>query len=261
MADPIVTLVIGLVAGVVGGLVGIGGSIVMLPALALIVGYEGPDQQRHHVFTGAAMVVNVVVAAAATWRHQRARAIRGDVVLRVLPGMTGGIIAGVLLADLVDGQWLRRMLGLVILVYGVRELFRKPDPELVGPPPPVRIGGAVVALSIATGVIAGLLGIGGGIVLVPALIVLARLDAKASVATTAAAMIISSLFGSALKLWRVEAMPGFSAGEALELAWPMAIGALVGAPLGAGLTHRLPSRQLRLAMAIVLAVAGGRLVL
>ncbi|MEO1512477.1 MAG: sulfite exporter TauE/SafE family protein, partial [Planctomycetota bacterium] len=128
MADPIVTLVIGLVAGVVGGLVGIGGSIVMLPALALIVGYEGPDQQRHHVFTGAAMVVNVVVAAAATWRHQRARAIRGDVVLRVLPGMTGGIIAGVLLADLVDGQWLRRMLGLVILVYGVRELFRKPDP-------------------------------------------------------------------------------------------------------------------------------------
>lgn len=61
----LVDFFIGLIAGVVGGLTGLGGAIVMLPALGLYHGYETRDQDRHHVFMAASMIVNIVVALSA----------------------------------------------------------------------------------------------------------------------------------------------------------------------------------------------------
>ncbi len=55
-------LTIGLVAGLVGGLAGIGGSIIMLPALGLFLGYKTPARTEHHLYMASAMTVNILVA-------------------------------------------------------------------------------------------------------------------------------------------------------------------------------------------------------
>jgi len=68
--DYSVLALIGLAAGALGGLLGIGGSIIMIPALAIFLG----DDQ--HLYQAAAMVVNIAVALPAAIRHKRAGALR-----------------------------------------------------------------------------------------------------------------------------------------------------------------------------------------
>ena len=65
---------IGLMAGTLGGLLGVGGSVIMIPALTAIF---GPEQ---HLYQAAAMAVNVGVAVPAAWRHHGAGAARRDVL-------------------------------------------------------------------------------------------------------------------------------------------------------------------------------------
>ena len=67
--DLIALALIGLLAGLLGGLLGIGGSIVMIPAMTEVL---GPDQ---HLYQAAAMTVNFFVVVPAVIRHSRAGAI------------------------------------------------------------------------------------------------------------------------------------------------------------------------------------------
>ncbi|MCH9003289.1 MAG: TSUP family transporter, partial [Planctomycetes bacterium] len=62
-------LLIGLFTGVVGGLLGVGGSIVMIPAMTEVI---GPDQ---HLYQAAAMIVNFFVVVPAVYQHRKAGAI------------------------------------------------------------------------------------------------------------------------------------------------------------------------------------------
>ena len=86
-------LMLGFFAGAIGGLVGLGGSIVIIPVLTLLL------HRDQHLSQAAAMIVNVFVAVPALMRHQRAGAVRWDVILRMLPF---GVVAAVTLFGVVN---------------------------------------------------------------------------------------------------------------------------------------------------------------
>ena len=69
--EMLILMAIGLCAGLLGGLLGIGGSVVMIPAMSVIF---GPAQ---HLYQGAAMIVNFFVVIPAVIQHRRAGATRG----------------------------------------------------------------------------------------------------------------------------------------------------------------------------------------
>jgi uncharacterized membrane protein YfcA len=249
---------IGLLAGLIGGLAGIGGSMVMIPGLFLVFG-DDQGHTRQHVYMAAAMVVNVIVSLPATYQHWRAGAMRADLARWLVPTMTAMMVVGVLASNRFDGAALRVMLAGFIALYCTVNIARAlrpiPDDERL----PERGGpGLLAGIGIATGFVGGLLGIGGGVVMVPALQLLGRVRLRHAIATSALVMCITAAVGASLKLWTLPGH-GHTAGEAGWLVLAMSPGAIAGATAGAALVHALPIRVVRVVISVLLIVAAAKL--
>ena len=252
-------LLVGLVAGTVGGLAGLGGSIIMIPALAMFWGYEDEDKTRHHIYMAAAMAVNVVVALSSSILHQKKGAARRDVLTALIPSMAGGMIIGVLLSSGSKGGWsLYAFAGFIWLycLYNVITTIKKvPDYPEDNPSP---AAWKMISVGLVVGMISGYLGIGGGILLVP-LLSLTKLPLRHAIAGSAGAMWISSIIGASMKFYTLPGL-GLKMTDALYFALPMAGGALVGAYLGAMLAHKLKLPHLKLVIAVILGIASVRMI-
>lgn len=254
-------VLVGAAAGLVGGLAGIGGSMVMLPALAIVFGFADSQRSEQHTYQGAAMIVNVLVAVPATWRHAEAGVFRRDLIKLLLPGMVVAMIAGVLLSNQLHGLTLQRLLAAFIAwdcLVNIYRLVRRVDESKLGPERkhPVLLAGTGAAAGFAGGVA----GLGGGVVVVPLLQVIARVPLKQAIATSAALMCVSSAIGATLKLATIPRL-GRTVHEVLLLAGLMAPGAILGAMLGATLTHKLPINALRVFVSVILLATAARLAL
>jgi len=257
----VIPLIIGLIAGVVGGLAGIGGSIVMLPGLALVLGYATPDKSEHHLYMASAMCVNVVVAYFSKLQHAKAGAVRPDLVRPILAAMCVSIIVGVLFSNVFDGSVAKNALVVFILCYCLFNLYsavrKLPEPDADH-----QRGGKplLVAIGTFTGFMAGFLGIGGGIVMIPMLQLIGRIPLRQCIAASASIMWVTAIIGSTLKLSLLHTHDQ-SWVDALALAAPMGLGAILGARFGAWCTHRLRLPYLKVAISLILGVAAVRMAL
>ncbi|MFG0284306.1 MAG: sulfite exporter TauE/SafE family protein [Phycisphaerales bacterium JB039] len=258
-SDILIATLIGLAAGLLGGLAGVGGSMVMIPGLALTLRDPDPGSAQH-VYMGAAMMVNIIVALPAAVRHHKAGAVRFDAVRIILPVMMVTIIAGVLVSNRIHGERLRQFLAIFIAGYSVYTILRllRKHPEPTAAHERVT-GGRLGAIGGITGLIAGLLGIGGGVLMVPMLQVFCRLPIRNAIAVSSAVMVMSAVIGASLKVATLGPEHGRSALEAFWLAAAMAPTAFVGAWMGASLTHRLPLVAVKLAVAALLLVVAAKL--
>lgn len=253
---------IGLAAGLIGGLTGLGGSLIMLPGLALLIGFSDAAHTEQHVYQAAAMAVNFFVAVPATWRHTGAGTVRRSILVRLLPIATVCIVLGALASDRFSGDVLVRILAVVIVVMVVlgevshalkegadelseEERIRKSTPVIWG-------------TGVATGFLGGLLGLGGGVVTVISLSALGRIHIRQAIAASTAAMCLMSPIGCATKMMSL-GKHGHGAMEAVQLVGLLAPAAVVGSLVGASLVHRLPARHVRRVVAVVLLVAAARL--
>lgn len=101
---------------------------------------------------------------------------------------------------------------------------------------------------MVAGLVSGMLGVGGGIVIVPMLVLLAGLTQHRAHATSLAAVIPIAMVGSLTFLSEGRSEP--------LIALPLALGALVGAPLGVKMMASMPERRLKLAFGVILFVTG-----
>lgn len=109
-------------------------------------------------------------------------------------------------------------------------------------------------LGLATGVLSGLFGVGGGIVIVPALVLLLRLDQHTATGTSLAALLLPV---GALGVWEYYRRGQVQVGYAAAIA----LGLLVGAFLGARLAGELAGPVLRRGFGVLLILVGGKLLL
>ncbi|MBL9147123.1 MAG: sulfite exporter TauE/SafE family protein [Phycisphaerae bacterium] len=259
VTDLALTVAIGFVGGVAGGLLGIGGSIVMIPLLGLAF---GPNQQ---LYQATCMIVNVVVAAGAVHRHAKAGSVRRECVIWMLPLAGIFVIVGVLLGNRIPSRQLQIAFGIFLLYTATAELVRslRRVPDHDAPAAPVRIR-RVAPIGAATGFLAGLLGIGGGTIAVPLLRTLARLPLRQAIGTSSAVMIAASAIGAIAKNASLPALTApdgspLRISTSLTLAAALAPASLLGAVVGSRLTYRLPLGVVRLAFAVLIAIAGLRM--
>lgn len=106
----------------------------------------------------------------------------------------------------------------------------------------------LVAIGLVAGVFSAVFGVGGGIVLVPLLLLLAAYTPHAATATSLGVILLTSIAGVVLYAARGEVRPGYAA--------LVGIPAVAGAILGTGIQRRLSGRALTLAFAALLAVIG-----
>ncbi len=263
VTETLILLALGLVAGVVGGLLGVGGSVVMIPALTLVFG------TAQHLYQGAAMMVNFFVALPAALQHRRAGAVLPRIVGIMMPCALLGVVVGVWLSA---GPWFRgdrevhlaRGFGVFLLYVVAYNIYRlisnRQFPDMTAEDarglPAWKIA---LAVGLPTGLLGGLLGIGGGAVAVPLQQVLLRVPLRRAIANSAVTIIPLSLLGATYKNYN-NALAGIAFADALRLALLLIPTAIIGGYLGGRLTHVAPRRGLRIAFTLLMCYAAVTLI-
>ncbi|MCG6658642.1 sulfite exporter TauE/SafE family protein [Halomonas campisalis] len=254
-------LALGAAAGTMAGLFGVGGGLIIVPALVFAFGLQGVDAAiAMHLAVGTSLATILVTGASSAWAHYQRGSIQRSWFLSLLPGLVLGAIAGVFVAGALSGGLLGTLFGLfVILVAAKMALGLGPKPGTVAPG---RLG-----MGVAGGVIGGvsaLFGIGGGTLSVPWL---SRCGASMTqaVGTSAACGLPIALFGAATFIvvgWEHPLLPAWATGFVM---WPAFLGIVIAsvpfARVGARLAHVLPANVLRLAFAALLTAVGLRFLL
>lgn len=181
-------LVIGAGAGLLSGLFGIGGGIVIVPALLTLLSME----RRLAHGTSLAATVPVALASLATY------SVSGNVDWAVAAFLVGGAICGAIvgthLLQIIPKKPLTIIFIAVILLTAVRLLV---STEAFGRDQ-LTVGGgvALIAIGFVTGTLSGLLGIGGGVIMVPAMVVLFSMPPVVAKGTSVAVIVPSAIVGT-----------------------------------------------------------------
>jgi uncharacterized protein len=267
----ILTLAAGVATGVLSGMFGVGGAVVSTPAIRVL----GATPLEA---VGSTIPSVIPSAVSGSLRYRREGLIIGRVALWTLAAGLAATVGGALLTGAVPGNGHLLMLATAaLLAFTAFRMARMPSPAPAPAPNPIEVEGPVgdlaepasdlvlahqrdpdrsspvrrraevwrlAVIGLAAGGLSGLLGIGGGVLMVPAFATWVRLSVKESVATSL--VCVGAL-----------AVPGMVTHAVLgNIDWafaiPLSIAVIPGARIGAHLAIRSSDRGLRLAVAIVL---------
>ncbi|MFC1913491.1 sulfite exporter TauE/SafE family protein [Chloroflexota bacterium] len=255
----IISLVVaGVGSGFAGGLLGLGGAFIMTPVQYIVFTDMGipPDMAIKLAF-GTSLMVVLPTAISGAWRHHRRGAVYWPTAVTMGCCSLLAAFAGATLATHLPGAALKIAFGGVVLASGIRMLVSGPLPveEKFRNNPWLW-----VAWAIPIGLVTGLLGIGGGILAVPILVLALKFRIHSAVATSLAMMILSSaggVIGYIINGLGVANLPDYSIGYIYLPAWVMLAVTSIGmAQVGAITTHRLPAKQLRYIFVVVMFYMG-----
>ncbi|MCA8880635.1 MAG: sulfite exporter TauE/SafE family protein [Rhodobacteraceae bacterium] len=257
-----VAVAAGVVGGILAGLLGVGGGIVIVPALYFALtraGFSGAHTMQ--VAVGTSLATIVFTSLSSGLGHYRRGAIDMALLRLWAPSILAGVLIGSTLAGHVPSAVLVAVFATVAALVALDMVFRKPleSPEPKGFSRPVWAG-----LGTLAGGISAMMGIGGGTVCVPLLNFLGY-DIRRAVGTSAAIGFIIGLPGAlvyAATGFGTDGLPPFSLGFVNLLAAVIIIPLTTSfAVVGVRLAHTIPRRALRLAFGLFLALTSIRMFL
>ncbi len=252
---------LGLTIGVLTGLFGVGGGFLMNPIMIVGLGIPVP------ISVGSSLCCIIGTGSAGVARHLRMKNV--DFVSVLVLGSAGmcGAVLGKNLMDLLQWQLgqdhfstVMRVLYLVLLLTTAWLVYRGPSEKHQGKsllqrlpiPPRIRLlGGSLsgvslpglLAVGVGIGAMTGLLGIGGGVLFMPILLLVVGLTAHQAVGTSLGAMVLSAVAGTA-----AHALKG---NVNFWIAMTMLVGSSIGVQIGAAICQRINARGLRRSFSIV----------
>jgi uncharacterized membrane protein YfcA len=236
---------IGLVLGLVGG----GGSIIAVPLLVYVVGVGSP-----HAAIGTAAVAVALNALTGLAGHARAGTVKWPCALTFSAAGIVGAALGAQLGKAMDGQRLLALFGAMMIVVGLSMLRPRRSPE----DPDVRLSRAtarsllprLLPAGLLVGLLAGFFGIGGGFLIVPALIMATGMPLRIAVGTSLVAVSALGLTTAASY-----ALSGYVEWRLVGL---LVAGGVLGALGGIALGKRLAcaKRAMEIGFAVLVAAVG-----
>lgn len=254
----LILLFVGVIGGVLAGLLGIGGGLVIVPALVWLLLSQGlePDVAVP-VAVATSLATMLLTATSAVWFQNRRGALDWPAVARLAPAVAIGAAAGAGLAVVIPGRALALVFAIIaaiigsrmVLVTAVRVVDRPAFPRLWW------LAGPVI------GAVSAMIGIGGGTFNVPYLArngyVMVRAVAIASacgwpIAAGGALVFALTSVDSQALTWHIGHvwLPGMLV---------IGLAGMLSAPAGVALAHRLPAVRLRRLFGVILILVAIRL--
>jgi uncharacterized membrane protein YfcA len=247
-------LSIGGLSGFCAGLFGVGGGLIIVPALMLglpLVGVNGPETMKIAVATSLAVIIPTTFVSSQA--HAARGAVDSSALLRLAPGVVIGAMAGAHLATLIDVWILTTLFIGFLLVTAYRLGFSARSESQSDAPLPGALNLSIKGVGI--GGISSLLGIGGATLAAPLLS--GYINMPRAVGTSSALGLVLAVAG--VLGYAAAAQPSACAGGCvgyifLPAVGMIGLGAVLAAPHGARLTHRLPVGVLKRAFAFLLII-------
>lgn len=256
----IVYPLVGLLSGFLAGLLGIGGGLVIVPALLVVFPYQGlAANVVIHTAIATSLATVVVTSLISAYSHHRHSAVDWPIVRKMAPGLLGGALFGAVVTSHLPADILRVLFGLFALAAAAQMAFQLQPPSkghMFGMPGLILAGGVI-------GMLSALVGVGGGTMMVPFLrwsdIIMPR-----AVATSSACGFPLAV-GACLGFILTDEFSQGSTALSGIIYWPaaawIACASLVAVPLGARFTHRISVLHLSRIFALALTAIGLRLIL
>jgi uncharacterized membrane protein YfcA len=218
------------------GLLGSGGSILTVPVLVYLV-----DQPEKIAIAGSLIIVGSI-ALLGVIPYLKQRLVEWSTVVRFgIPGMAGTYIGAWLATEYLTGIQQLAIFSLVMLLASYFML--KPKKALKQPSDPKRHMLKISIDGLVVGIVTGIVGVGGGFLIVPALVLLGGLSMRRAVATSLVIIALKSFTGFA-KYWEA-----IASDPNLELDWNV-IGMMIvlgglGSILGNKIANKVPQNKLK----------------
>jgi uncharacterized membrane protein YfcA len=240
----------GLAGGLLSGLFGVGGGIVLVPLLGLLLGL--PQREAQGV-TLAVMLLPIGLPAVLAYRARVT--YRWWLVAALVAGFLGGVSLGAGVAVRIDQRPLRILFALLVVVAALL-LWRRASAVVSAGvvDVPHRSNWNGLWIGVAAGFLAGLFGIGGGIVMVPLLVAAVGLDQHEAQATSLAVMLPPVGLPGVLVYARAQGTMPWA------LLAMVVVGFAFGALFGARLAVRMRTTRLAHAFSLLLVVVAAVLV-
>jgi len=259
--DYLILVVIGVVMGLFGGLLGIGGSVVMIPAMVIVFG------ENQHLYQASAMICNFFVGISAVAVHKRAEVLMPGVIKWLVGAAAFGIITGVAVSNSSvfareKSYLLARVFGLFMIYVVLYNLLRFKKPR--GGRRGLDISGVrnsvplTIFCGLLSGLSAGLLGIGGGAVCVPAQQLFLKIPLKRAISNSAATIASIALIGAFYKNITLS-QHGIVITSSLRIAVFVIPGAVIGAFVGGRCVHKFPANIVRVVFVLLATLASYKL--
>lgn len=265
---PGIIIAVGLVVGLVSGLVGIGGGALIVPFLYFF--YARPDlfgvvvspEAQVTMAHATSLFVIMPTAIRGALSYDRSGLVAWRVVwpigvVSVFAAFAGGALALVLPPGL-----LKAGLGILLVFAGSRLVYRRPgEPFAVErtEPPRVSLVRAVIA-GVLIGVFSALLGVGGGIVGIPLLIYMLKLDVRRVAATSIGIVSITAAAGTLAYMVLGYGRPGLPSGSIgyvhVTAGLLLAVGSLISVRLGTMINQSMKPRALEVLFGILFIMSG-----
>jgi uncharacterized membrane protein YfcA len=257
---PALGLALALVIGSLLGLLGGGGSILAVPVFVYVLGLDPK------IAIATSLGVVGVTSLLAAWPRFRAGEVDLRRALTFAAGSAAGAYAGALLSKLLSGD-LQLVIFAVMMVVAAVFMFRGRRGQEGSriAERTLRTQILIVVQGVGVGLLTGLVGVGGGFMIVPVLVLLGSVSMKRAVGTSLFVIAINSLFGLAGYLMQEPIRTGIAQAEVHGFPLPGYLAlftgvTVVGATIGSLGTRLVDATTLRRAFAVFLVVVAAGMV-
>ncbi|WP_204190043.1 sulfite exporter TauE/SafE family protein [Mammaliicoccus sciuri] len=239
----IMMLLIGVFGGFISGLVGIGGAIIIYPAILLLPPLFGVPAYSAYTASGLTSSQVFFSTLSGSLKARKKAEFSPPLVIYMSGGMITGSMLGALLANLFNAAFVNAIYIIIALIalilMFIKVESRSGEPAFNKP--------LLVIIGLFVGIISGIVGAGGAFIIIPILLVLFKLPMNTVVANSIVIAFISSIGAFIIKL-----IQGF---VPFEDALFLIIGSILFAPLGLKLSKKIPNFIQKWIISILIIVA------
>ena len=245
-------LAMGCFGGFAAGLLGVGGGMILVPFITMVLAARGvPDELVVHMAIATSLGTIMFTSLSSVRAHHKHGAVVWRIVKLLAPGILIGSTVGPWIGKQMNTATLSMFFGVFVAFSATQMLVNKKPAaarDLPKAPGMFAAGGVI-------GMLAGLVGAGGGFVSVP-FMTWCGVRIHNAVATSAALGFPIALAGTLANVvygWGEPGLPDYSLGFIYVPALLIIVAAsVVMAPIGARTAHRMPVRQLQRIFALIL---------